>query len=291
MRRCCGPHPQGPDQPAPHGWSVCRLSGEARSARGGDCRSLPVRDNLPPRARPRREAHYLFREMPEVIANLTQSSKCTDRSRRLAGRTTDPARWGLGRGRMADKTGAIRQRLPAGEATDTLSRIFCHKMTEISGQNFVVENRVGAGGTVGADAVAKSQPDGYTLGLGGIANNVLAVGAYAKLPMMRKDFTCISGIWHLPNVLAAQEDGLPGASPGLQQQSLIFRVHHPGITTATVSRPVRSLPSQCPSAAACLRGPRPPSRSSPPPSGPRRTCRLPDNGTKCAGPSAASHTA
>jgi len=111
---------------------------------------------------------------------------------------------------MADKTGAIRQRLPAGEATDTLSRIFCHKMTEISGQNFVVENRVGAGGTVGADAVAKSQPDGYTLGLGGIANNVLAVGAYAKLPMMRKDFTCISGIWHLPNVLAAQEDGLPG---------------------------------------------------------------------------------
>jgi len=96
---------------------------------------------------------------------------------------------------------------PAGGATDTLSRIFCHKMTEISGQNFVVENKVGAGGTVGADAVAKSPPDGYTIGLGGIANNVLAVGAYAKLPYdAAKDFAFITGIWHLPNVLSARKD-------------------------------------------------------------------------------------
>lgn len=96
---------------------------------------------------------------------------------------------------------------PAGGATDTLSRIFCHRMTEICGQNFVVENKVGAGGTVGADAVAKSPPDGYTLGLGGIANNVLAVGAYAKLPYdAAKDFTFINGIWHLPNVLSARKD-------------------------------------------------------------------------------------
>jgi tripartite-type tricarboxylate transporter receptor subunit TctC len=96
---------------------------------------------------------------------------------------------------------------PAGGATDTLSRVFCHKMTDLAGQNFVVETKVGAGGTVGADAVAKSQPDGYTLGLGGIANNVLAVGAYAKLPYhAAKDFTFISGIWHLPNVLSARAD-------------------------------------------------------------------------------------
>jgi tripartite-type tricarboxylate transporter receptor subunit TctC len=96
---------------------------------------------------------------------------------------------------------------PAGGATDTLSRIFCQKMTELTGQSFVVENRVGAGGTVGADAVAKSPPDGYTLGLGGIANNVLAVGAYAKLPYhAAKDFTFISNIWHLPNVLCARKD-------------------------------------------------------------------------------------
>jgi len=71
---------------------------------------------------------------------------------------------------------------PAGGATDSLSRILCQKMSELSGQSFVVENRAGAGGVLGADAVAKAQPDGYTVGLGGIASNVLAIGSYAKLP-------------------------------------------------------------------------------------------------------------
>ena len=71
---------------------------------------------------------------------------------------------------------------PAGGATDSLSRILCQKMSELSGQSFVVENRGGAGGVLGADAMAKSPPDGYTLGLGGIATNVLAIGSYAKLP-------------------------------------------------------------------------------------------------------------
>src|SRR3954471_7796447 len=69
---------------------------------------------------------------------------------------------------------------PAGGATDTLSRILCQKMSELSGQSFVVENRGGAGGVLGADAVAKAAPDGYTVGLGGIASNVLAIGSYAQ---------------------------------------------------------------------------------------------------------------
>src|SRR5258708_21082727 len=65
---------------------------------------------------------------------------------------------------------------PAGGATDTLSRILCQKMSEMSGQTFVVENRAGAGGVLGSDAVAKSAPVGYTVGLGGIAQNDLALG-------------------------------------------------------------------------------------------------------------------
>jgi tripartite-type tricarboxylate transporter receptor subunit TctC len=96
---------------------------------------------------------------------------------------------------------------PAGGATDTLSRILCQKMSELSGQSFVVENRGGAGGVLGADAVAKSPPDGYTVGLGGIAQNVLAIGSYAKLPYdPRGDFTFISGMWQLPNILSARKD-------------------------------------------------------------------------------------
>src|SRR5882724_10109194 len=96
---------------------------------------------------------------------------------------------------------------PAGGATDTLSRILCQKMSELSGQTFVVENRAGAGGVLGADAVAKSAPDGYTVGLGGIASNVLALGSYAKLPFdPRSDFTFIGGMWQLPNILVARKD-------------------------------------------------------------------------------------
>ena len=96
---------------------------------------------------------------------------------------------------------------PAGGATDTLSRILCQKMSELSGQSFVVENRAGAGGVLGGDAVAKSPPDGYTLGLGGIATNVLAIGTYAKLPYDPRDgFTFIGGMWQLPNILCARKD-------------------------------------------------------------------------------------
>src|SRR4051794_20082733 len=96
---------------------------------------------------------------------------------------------------------------PAGGATDTLSRIICQKMSDLSGQSFIVENRGGAGGVLGADAVAKSAPDGYTVGLGGIASNVLAMGSYAKLPYDPVgDFTFIGGMWQLPNILSARKD-------------------------------------------------------------------------------------
>jgi len=96
---------------------------------------------------------------------------------------------------------------PAGGATDTLSRILCQKMSELSGQSFVVENRAGAGGVLGGDAVAKSAPDGYTVGLGGIATNVLAIGSYAKLPYDPRDgFTFIGGMWQLPNILSTRKD-------------------------------------------------------------------------------------
>ena len=96
---------------------------------------------------------------------------------------------------------------PAGGATDTLSRLLCQKMSELSGQSFVVENKAGAGGVLGADAVAKAPADGYTVGLGGIASNVLAIGSYAKLPYDPvRDFTFISGMWQLPNILVGRKD-------------------------------------------------------------------------------------
>jgi len=96
---------------------------------------------------------------------------------------------------------------PAGGPTDTLSRLFCGKMSELSGQQWVVENRGGSGGNVGVDVLAKSEPDGYTLGLGGISSHAIAPTLYAKLPFdPRKDFTFVSTMWWLPNLLAINLD-------------------------------------------------------------------------------------
>src|ERR1700710_2330034 len=52
---------------------------------------------------------------------------------------------------------------PAGGSNDIIARILAQKLTERNGQTFLVENRGGAGGNIGADAVASSDPDGYTL--------------------------------------------------------------------------------------------------------------------------------
>ena len=91
---------------------------------------------------------------------------------------------------------------PAGGATDTLSRLFCAKMAEITGQQWLVENKGGSGGNVGMDTLAQAAPDGYTLGLGGIASHAIAPTLYARLPFnARTDFTFVSTIYQLPNML------------------------------------------------------------------------------------------
>jgi tripartite-type tricarboxylate transporter receptor subunit TctC len=59
---------------------------------------------------------------------------------------------------------------PPGGPTDTLLRIVCHELSELTGHQFIVENKSGSGGNVGADVIAKSAPDGYTIGLYTIAS-------------------------------------------------------------------------------------------------------------------------
>lgn len=96
---------------------------------------------------------------------------------------------------------------PPGGSTDILSRIFCQKMSEITGQQFVVENRGGGGGTVGVDAIAKSRNDGYTVGLGGIASHAINPTLQPSMPFdSTKDFTFVTGLWQLPNLLIVNND-------------------------------------------------------------------------------------
>jgi tripartite-type tricarboxylate transporter receptor subunit TctC len=91
---------------------------------------------------------------------------------------------------------------PPGGGTDVVARVIAQKLTEWYGQAVTVENRAGATGTIGADVVAKSAPDGYTLIMGhvnstGIAPNLL------KLPYDPvKDFAAVAYVGYVPNVLA-----------------------------------------------------------------------------------------
>jgi tripartite-type tricarboxylate transporter receptor subunit TctC len=88
-----------------------------------------------------------------------------------------------------------------GSATDTMARPIAEKLAAAFGQQFVVENRPGAGGTIGIGALAKSPPDGYTLAVvstGHVVNPVL----YANLPYdTLKDFSGVAPLAGLPSVL------------------------------------------------------------------------------------------
>jgi len=96
---------------------------------------------------------------------------------------------------------------PPGGPTDTLSRIVCAELSELTGQQFVVENKAGSGGNVGTDAIAKSAPDGYTIGLYTIASQSIAPTLYAKLAFdVEKDFTPVAMLWSVPNMLMVRLD-------------------------------------------------------------------------------------
>jgi tripartite-type tricarboxylate transporter receptor subunit TctC len=89
-----------------------------------------------------------------------------------------------------------------GGSTDIVARIVAQRLGERLGQTIIVENRAGAGGTIGADAAAKAPPDGYTLTLGTTSTHAIAAGAYSKLPYNPvTDFTPISLVAITPYLL------------------------------------------------------------------------------------------
>ena len=97
---------------------------------------------------------------------------------------------------------------PPGAASDFLARVLGQKLTEVWGQQIVVDNRPGAGGLIGGTAVAKSNPDGYTVAL--IGQPHLTAYLLSKTPPWDpfKDFTHIGAVASMPNV-AVVGPGLP----------------------------------------------------------------------------------
>ena len=102
--------------------------------------------------------------------------------------------------------------VPPGGAADFIARLVGAKLADSLGQPVVVENRGGAGGTIAADAVAKSPPDGYTLLQNSITTHGVGPHLYAKLPYDPvKDFAPVSGLALLPLIMAVNSD-LPARS-------------------------------------------------------------------------------
>ena len=91
---------------------------------------------------------------------------------------------------------------PPGGPTDIMGRTAAKAMGDALGQSFVVENKAGAGGNIGTDAVAKAAPDGYTIGLSAISSLAIAPYLYDKLPFqVEKDFAPISLVGTTPCVI------------------------------------------------------------------------------------------
>lgn len=89
---------------------------------------------------------------------------------------------------------------PSGGAPDILARIFSEKFS--LGQPVIVDNKPGAGGNIGAETVARSAPDGYTLALGTVGTHSINGALYSKMPYdMVKDFTPVILLASTPNVL------------------------------------------------------------------------------------------
>jgi tripartite-type tricarboxylate transporter receptor subunit TctC len=90
----------------------------------------------------------------------------------------------------------------AGSATDTVARSYTQKFNELLGQTGIVDNRPGANGLIGAEAVAKAVPDGYTILLGTNSTNAALVSLYKKLPYDQdKDFMPISFLGSVPLII------------------------------------------------------------------------------------------
>jgi tripartite-type tricarboxylate transporter receptor subunit TctC len=95
----------------------------------------------------------------------------------------------------------------AGGATDVIARIYADHMSRTLGQQLVVENQTGAGGTIAATRVSKAAPDGYTLLMGNLGTQAASVGLYPNLAYdPRSDFAPIMNAAATPMLVAAKKD-------------------------------------------------------------------------------------
>ncbi|NBW51738.1 MAG: tripartite tricarboxylate transporter substrate binding protein [Betaproteobacteria bacterium] len=99
---------------------------------------------------------------------------------------------------------------PAGGGTDAFARPMSAQFSKLTGTQLVIDNRGGAGGTLGAGIAAKAQPDGYTLFMGAV-HHAIAPSMYPKLDYdIEKDFIPLALVANVPQVLVVNPKNVPG---------------------------------------------------------------------------------
>jgi tripartite-type tricarboxylate transporter receptor subunit TctC len=114
---------------------------------------------------------------------------------------------------------------PAGESIDAVARLTAQHWSTVLGQQIVIDNRGGAGGTIGADQVAKATPDGYTLLWGNVGPLAIAPSLYKKLTYdVAADFVPVTLVANLPFVLFAS----PALPVNNINELVAYAKQHPG---------------------------------------------------------------
>ena len=114
---------------------------------------------------------------------------------------------------------------PAGGSLDVVARAIGQKLADAWGQPVIVDNRPGAGGNIGADLVAKSAPDGYTILEGALSTHAVNVSLYSKMPYDPvRDFAPITLVAVTPNVLVLN----PSVPANSVKELIAYAKAHPG---------------------------------------------------------------
>jgi len=106
-----------------------------------------------------------------------------------------------------------------GGTTDISARLIADKLSAKLGQQVIVENRAGAAGIIGAQALARARPDGYTLLMGNIGPNAINYALYKTLPYKPADFSPVTQVISVPNVLVVN-----AASPSRSVAELLAQI-------------------------------------------------------------------
>lgn len=116
----------------------------------------------------------------------------------------------LAQGTWPSRTVRVVVPWPPGGSTDVLTRMYAERMQAILGQTFIIENRPGAGGNIGIDAVAKAAPDGHTIGIASVGHFCINQYLYRQMPWdAERDLVPVALAWDLPNVAVVVPQHVP----------------------------------------------------------------------------------